>query len=85
MAPHVRWLLIGGIDITSPASGRSTTSRFSAPALQLVELLAEARQVYKRMRIGSLTRLQQVFRFVETRQESMCRKVQFHGGARHPV
>jgi hypothetical protein len=31
------------------------------------------------MRISSLTRLKQVFRFIETRQESMCREVQLHG------
>ena len=46
--------------------------------LQIVELLAEARQVYKWMRIVRFTGLQQAFRLVETCREAMCRKMQRH-------
>src|SRR5688572_3544100 len=47
--------------------------------LKIIKLLAEAWQVYKRMRISGFARLKQVFCFGEPRREAMCRKVQLHG------
>jgi hypothetical protein len=70
--------LIGGIDISSPSSGARHKPLLGA-GLQIVELLAETREVYKRMRISRLARLQPIFRFGEARREAMCRKVQLHG------
>ena len=40
---------------------------FLGTGLQFVELLAETRQVYKRMQIGRLSRLKKLFRFGKTR------------------
>src|SRR5262249_41560524 len=52
--------------------------------LQIVELRAETRQVYKGMWISRLARLQPIFRFGEADREAMCREamcrqVQLHG------
>src|SRR6185295_17850373 len=76
--PNALRLLIGGIGSVRLLLALDDEPLFGA-SLQIVELLAETRQVNEGMRISRLTRLQPVFRFGETGREAMCGQVQFHG------
>src|SRR5262245_21895207 len=53
------------------------------PVLQVVELLEEAWQIHKRMRISRLTRLQEVFRFGETRRTERLANISDGGEKKH--